>query len=122
MLTCFGLTRLLTLNLTGVTCQETFGLQNGLGLFIDLDESAGDSKTECLSLAFVAAAVEINLDIVLLSNTEFVQWLLNDELKDGRREILFKRALVDSDLTITFTYENASYCSFASSECINYFH
>ena len=42
--------------------------------------------------------------------------------KDGRRKILVKRALVDSELTITFTYEYASNCCFASSECINYFH
>ncbi len=122
MLACFGLTRLLTLYLTGITSQEAFCLQRRFILFVNLYKCASDSKAKSLCLAFETATVQINFDIVFLSNTEFVQWLLNDELKDGRRKILFKRALVDSDLTITFTYENACNCCFASSECINYFH
>ena len=122
MLACFGLTRLLTLYLTGITSQEAFCLQRRFILFINFNECASDSKAKCLCLAFETATVQIYFDIVLLSNTEFVQWLLNDELKDGRRKILIKRALVDSDLTFTFTYENACNCCFASSECINYFH
>ena len=122
MLTSFRLTGLLTFNLTSVAGHEAFCLESRFVFRVDFYKCAGNSETQSLCLAFVATTVQIHLDIVFLSNTEFVQWLLNDELKDGRRKILVKRALVDSDLTITFTYEYASNCCFASSECINYFH
>ena len=122
MLACFGLTRFLTFNLTSVASEEAFGFESGFVFRIDFNQCASDSETKRLSLALIAAAIQIHLDIIFFSNTEFVQWLLNDELKDGRWEILIKRALVDSDLTIAFTYENACNCCFASSECINYFH
>ena len=81
--TSLGLTWLLTLNLTAITCQETCVLQLLLVLFIDLHQSACDSETECLALASETTTIEVHLDIVLLSYFEQVQRLLNHILQDS---------------------------------------
>ena len=81
--TSLGLTWLLTLYLTAVTCQETFVLQLLLVFFIDLHQSTGDSKAESLALACEATTVEVSLDVILLSNIKQVQWLLYHILQDS---------------------------------------
>ena len=121
VLASLGLTGLLTFYLTSIASHEAFCFKRSLIFRIDFYERTSDSEAECLSLALEAATVEVNFDIVFLSNTKFIQWLLNDELKDRRREILSDVTLVDSDRAVTFAYENASYCSFTSSECVYYF-
>ena len=73
VLTCFGLTRFLTLNLTSVTSHEAFCLQRSLVFRIDFHQRTSDSETQCLCLAFEATAVKRYLDIVLLCYAEFVQ-------------------------------------------------
>ncbi len=56
--------------------------ESRLVLGVDLDESAGDSQTKSLGLSFVTAAVEVDLDVILLGLVEGEQGLLYDVLED----------------------------------------
>ena len=63
-LACFGATGLFTLDSTGVAGHEAFGAESGLVFRIDFDEGAGDGETESFGLAFVAATVEIDFNVI----------------------------------------------------------
>ena len=81
--TSLGLTWLLTLNSTRVACEETLVLQSLLVFGVNLNEGTGDSEAESLALAGKTTTVEVGLYIILLSNFQKVQWLLNHILKDS---------------------------------------
>ena len=108
MFTCFGLTGFLTFNFTGVASHESFSFESGFVVGVDFDESACDSETQGLGLAFEATAVEVDFDIVFFSNIQFCKRLLNDILKNRTREINFKVTTIDGDFAGTFAYVNAS--------------
>ena len=80
--TSLGLTWLLTFNDTGIAGEEASLAECCLVLSIDLNESACDGETNGTSLAIETTALEVHLDIVLLSYTYLVEGLLYDELKD----------------------------------------
>ena len=96
-LACFGLTRLFAFHSAGVTGHEAVFAQDSLVIGIDFHQSAGDSETEGLGLTFVAAAVEVHVDVVFFNDVENRKGLLNDELKNRRGEIHFEGAVVDGD-------------------------
>ena len=78
----FGLTRLLALHDAGVAGHEAFGAECGLVFRIDLDKSAGDGQTQSLGLSFVAAAVDVGVDVIFVCHPEGVQRLKHYILKD----------------------------------------
>ena len=81
--TCLRLSRLLTLYLTAVACQESGVLQLLLVLLVDLHQGTGNGEAQSLALTCEATTVEVGLDVVLLSNRQQVQRLLHHLLQDG---------------------------------------
>ncbi len=96
--------------------------QCGLVFGVDLYEGTCDGKTEGFSLSFVAATVEVDLDVVLFNAVEGEHWLLHDVLQDGRGEVYVDRTLVDGDCAVAFLYDYAGYGGLAAAYCINCFH
>lgn len=121
-LASLGTARLFALYHARVAGHEAFGTQCRLVLGIDFDEGAGDGEAESFGLSFVAATIEVDLDVILLNDVERVERLLYDILKYRRGEIYLKGTLVDSDSAITFTDEHACDCGFTTAYCINFFH
>ena len=74
--TCLWLTRLLTLNLTAIACQESGILQLLLVILVDLYQCTSNGKAQSLALTSEATTVEVDFDIILLSNLQQVQRLL----------------------------------------------
>ena len=118
-LASFGLTGLFAFYNARVAGHEAFCAKCGLVLGVDFHESAGDSKAKSFCLAFVATAIEIDLNVVFFSDIKSHEGLLNDILKDGRGEVNFQGALVDDDLTVTFFNDYARYGCFTAANCIN---
>ena len=79
---CLRLTRLLTLNLTSVACEEALYLESLLVLSVNLNECASDSEAESLALTCETATVEVYLDVIFLFHTEQEQRLLNNVLQN----------------------------------------
>ena len=65
-----GLSRLLTLNGTAITCEESVVLEVLLVFSVDLHQRTCDGETQGLALAGETTAVEVGLDIVLLCDLE----------------------------------------------------
>ncbi len=118
---CLWLTWLLTFYYAGITCEESGLAESRLGLGVNLDECTCDGETECLSLALVATTLKVYLDVVLLGNSDFVEGLLNDVLKDRRWEVDLKVFLVDGDVTSTGGNIYAGNGGFTTANCIDYF-
>src|SRR3712207_9344149 len=57
--TSLGLTRLLTLNSTAVTCKESGILQLFLILSVHLNECTSNSETQCLALTGETTAIKV---------------------------------------------------------------
>ena len=117
-----GLTGFLTLYGARVAGHEALCTESGLILGIDFHESAGDGETESLGLAFVTAAVDVSVDIVLLSTLKSVEGLLNDVLKNRRGEIDVKGTLVDNNVTVALSEINSGYGCLTAANCIHFFH
>ena len=83
-LASLGLTGLFAFHGAGVAGHEAVLAQQSLVVGVNLNESAGDSEAQSFGLAFVAAAVEVYVHVVLFSNVEKAQGLFNDELKNRR--------------------------------------
>src|SRR5665647_1817498 len=81
-LTCFGLTRFLSLHLARIACSKTFSLQLGFVLRINLDESSGNPKTYRLCLTFGSTAVKGDCDVIFVGNIEKVKRLKDNILQD----------------------------------------
>ena len=79
---CFGLTGLFAFYGARVAGHEAMLAQDRLVVGVDFHQCAGDSEAESLGLAFVAAAVEVDTDVILLGNFEQAQGLLYDELEN----------------------------------------
>ena len=118
--TCLWTTWLLSLDLAAVACHETFSTECLLVLSINLHESAGNSEAKSLRLTCVTAAIEVNVDVILLGNVEQSQRLLNHELQDGAGEVLGEVALVDGNLAITFADVHTGNGALAAAQCISY--
>ena len=78
-----GLTGFLTLNSTRVACEEALVRESLLVLGINLHEGAGNGEAQGLALAGEATTIKVSLYIILLSNFQECQWLLNHILKDS---------------------------------------
>ena len=109
-LTSFRTSRFLTFNSTRVTSNETFCTKSGFVFRIDLNQCASDSQASCLRLSFEATSIEVDLDIILFCNVQLCERLLNNELKDCRRKVIFPvpsltntRATAALRLPIAFT-------------------
>lgn len=81
-LACFRTSRFLTLDSAGVAGHEALGAESSLVVGVDFDESAGDGEAKSFCLAFVAAAVEVYVDVVLFGCIQSVEGLLNNILED----------------------------------------
>lgn len=121
-LASLGLTGFLTFNRTGIAGHEAELAEECLVVGVNLNKCAGDTETKCFSLAFVAATVKVDMNVVLLCNFESCEGLLNDELKNRRGEIHFEGALVDSDGAVTLFEDYTSHGGFAAAYCIYCFH
>ena len=117
-----GLAGFLTFNGTRVAGHEAMLAEGRLVFGIDFDKSASDAETESFCLSFVAAAVEIDMDIVFVGNFKSVERLLNDILKNRRGEVYVEGTLIDGDGTVSFFEDYASYCCFTTANCIYCFH
>ena len=110
----------------GYVGHEAFGTERALVLGVDLHEGAGDGETESLGLAFVAAAVEVNGDIVLLYAVKSLEGLEHDVLENRRGEVLVECAAVvvagDRDHAVTFLQDNAGHGGLTAANCIYIFH
>ena len=121
-LACFWTTWLFAFYNAWVAGHEAFCAECFLILWVDLDESAGDSETECLCLSFVAASVKVYADVVFFFCLKGFEGLLYDVLEDGGGEVLVKRAMVDSDFAVAFGKDHAGDGCFTAAYCINCFH
>ena len=99
---CLWTTRLLTFNLTAITCNETLSTQSALVFLINLHQSTGNSQTGSLRLTGETATEDIKFNVILTFNIQSLQGLLNHILKNRRREIICKVSLVDCNFTGTF--------------------
>ena len=115
-----GLAGFLALDDACVAGHEAFGAECGLNLGVVLDQGSGDGEAECLGLTFVAAAVEVGLDVEAALGLDGLEGLLYDVLKDGRGEINLQRALVDGDVAGSLGEVNACYRSFATANGIDF--
>ena len=79
----FLTSRFLTLNSTGIACEEAFVLQCLLVIGIDLNQCAGDCKTQSLALSGVTTAVKIYLNVIFAFNTQELQRLLYNILQNS---------------------------------------
>ncbi len=121
-LASLGLTGLLAFYCTRVAGHETVLAEHRLVLGVDLYQCAGDSQTKGFGLTLVTAAVEVDVDVILLGYVERAQGLLYDILKNRRGEVNGERAFVDGDGTRPFLYDHACYCGLTAAYCINCFH
>ncbi len=121
-LACFGLAGLFTFYGARVAGHEAVFAEYGLVVGVDFDESASYAKTKGFGLSFVATAVEVDVNVVFVGNFEGCEGLLNDILKNRRREVHFDGALVDGDNAGTFFNYNAGYGGFTAAYCIYCFH
>ena len=80
---CLGASRLFALHNAGVAGEEALVFEGFLVLFIDFHKCACNGESESLALTCKAATVEVHLDVILLSNVEQVQGLLDNILEDG---------------------------------------
>lgn len=119
---CFGLTGFLTFNGTRVTCHEAVFAEDSLVIGIESHKSACDAETEGFGLTFVTAAVKVDMDVILFGNVKSREGLLNDVLKNRRREIYFEGAFVDGDSAVTFFEDYAGNCCFTTANCVYCFH
>lgn len=117
-----GLTGLLAFHGTGVAGHEACFAQNGFVLGVDFHQCAGNTQTQSFGLAFVAATVEINVNIVFVAYLKCAEGLLYDELKNRRREVYFQRSFVDGDNAGSLFQDYAGYGCFAAAYCIYCFH
>ena len=99
LLTGTGLTGFLTLDHTRVAAHQTFSLQGGTILGVDLAEGAADGETQSLGLAVDATTVEVDLDVVLAEGLGQHHRLFNHIVEDARREVLLVVALVHRNVT-----------------------
>ena len=121
-LACFRLTGFLAFYGARVAGHETCLAEHSLVFGVDFHQCACDSEAECFCLAFVAAAVQIYVDVVFVGCLEGAQGLLNDVLENGGREVNFQGALVDNDGTVAFFENDTGYSCFAATYCIYIFH
>ena len=117
-----GLTGFLALDSARVAGHEAVLAQYALVLGVDLHQCAGDSQTQGLGLAGVAAAVEVDVDVILLGDAKGGEGLLYDVLKNRIGEVNVQGALVDSDVAVAFLDDDAGYGGLAAAYCINCFH
>ena len=78
----FGLTGFLTFDNARVAGDEACAAESLLVVGVDFDESAGNREAESFGLTFVAAAVEVDADVVFFCGLEEGERLFNDELKN----------------------------------------
>ena len=83
--TCSGLTGLLTLNLAGITREESGLLQHRTHLGVDLAQCTCDAQTSGLSLSLDTTSVEVDRDVVTLGSVGSQQRLLYLELENLER-------------------------------------
>ena len=116
------MTRLLTLNLAGITREESVLLQNRTVLGVDLAQRAGDTHAGSLGLSLDTSANEVYGYIVTLGSLGYQQRLLNLVLKDVQREIDLKRFLVDCNVTLARLHEYASHSCLTATDGVYNFH
>ena len=120
--TCARLTRLLTLNLARIACEESGLLQHRTHLSVDFAQCACDAQTSGLGLSLDTAAIEIDDDVVVLDGVGSQQGLLHLELQDIEREVCLESLTVDCNLTFTRFYENAGDSGLTSTYGVYNFH
>ena len=89
---------------------------------VDSYESASDAKTKSFGLTFVAATVEVSLNVVFTFDIEGCEGLFDDILKNRRGEIYFDGAFVDGYCAVTFLDDDAGNCCFTTANCVYCFH
>ena len=95
---CFQ-TVLLSLLHSGVTGQETSGLQSSAEFRIDLKQGAGNAVTDCAGLTGNAAACNGADDVNGTQSLGSNQRLTNDQLQGVQTEILVNVTAIDGDGT-----------------------
>ncbi len=72
-LACFGLAGLLRSTARGSRVMKPCFAEYGLVVGVDFNESAGDAEAESFGLAFVATAVEVDVDIVFVTTSRVLR-------------------------------------------------
>jgi len=92
-----------------VAAQQSGGFEGRAEIGVDFEKGAGYSQFGSFGLAFDPPAGCVDLDVVLIGEFDRLQRKLDLVLKVYEREILFVVLIVDDDLTVAFTQENACY-------------
>ena len=121
-LACFGLTGFLAFYGARVAGHEAGAAESSLVVGVNFNQSASDAEAKCFGLAFEAATVEVDLDVVFFNDVESGEGLLHDELKNRRGEVHFQGTVVDGDGAVTFFEDYASHGGFTTAYCIYCFH
>ena len=88
---------------SGVTGQETGGLQRSTELGVDGQQGTGDAVTDSAGLAGNAAAADGNDNIDLVDQLSGDQGLTNDQLQGLQTEVIIDVAAIDDDGTSAFS-------------------
>jgi len=120
--TGFTAAELLTFNHTAVAGQQTFFLQRGLVFSTDFDQCTGDSQANGFSLTFHATAFHGNAHVVLTVVLEDSEGLLNQNLVNLRRKVIFELALINYDEAFAGGYIDPGNGSLPSAGCIGDLH
>ena len=108
--TCARLTRFLSLDFAGVTCQEALSLESrAVSLSIQIAESAGYSESDRFGLAFGAATDNVNLHVKLTFCLRNGERLVHDVTESVSLEVLLNTAAVDCDIALSSCEINTSY-------------
>lgn len=108
--TCARLTRFLSLDLAGVTCEEAFGLEGGaVSLSIQIAESAGYSESDRFGLALSAATDNVNLNVKLTFCLRNGERLVHDVAESVSLEVFLNTASVDRDIALSSCEINTSH-------------
>ena len=95
--TCLLETVLLSFLDSGVAGQEAFLLEGGTAIGFCLKQSACDAETDCAGLTGIAAAVDVNHNVILALCAEKHEGLLYLILHESLREVIFESSVIYYD-------------------------
>lgn len=92
-------TVLLTFLHTWVTCEETCGFERRTEVRVYLKQGTGNAVADCAGLASVAAAVDVNENVVAAESFSRYKRLLDDFTECFEWDVIFCVTAVDYDFT-----------------------
>src|SRR5471030_1968691 len=116
--TCFAQTNFFTFDFTCIAGHEAGFGQIRFQRCIVVDQGAGDAVANCASLAGLAAAVDVDLDVETLDIAGQFQWLTNNHHDGFAGEVLSRWLAVNDDLASANFDEHASHCTLATAGAV----